>query len=200
MAAAPAALLCRVVAELGQLRRRVKDNSDARSPQQLVNVLYALMACVSLLHERAHESLIEQLLYLPIWESPKAGPSPCSLLALLIGPRSLHAAASAAGPAALVSGGSVRRRLGAARPECSRERRDNAALHSYCPSILHWPQPGKRMSQLDAGGGRLVSRLSVCPPFWPDRRFARQRSSSSPTWWWPTARWCTSAWCSWSIC
>lgn len=49
------------------------DRNVALAVQQLGNMLVALSAHVSLLHERLHEALLSQVLGLQLWTAPQVG-------------------------------------------------------------------------------------------------------------------------------
>ena len=63
------------------------DEEAVPAVQQLANMLVALSAHVSLLHERLHEALLTQILGLQLWTAPQVGAARCPLWAQYIGPR-----------------------------------------------------------------------------------------------------------------
>ena len=99
-------LLCSLVRELRQLKQQVAlsaaselqaaehgaaddvgaDEEAVPAVQQLANMLVALSAHVSLLHERLHEALLTQILGLQLWTAPQVGVLPCVLCAQSSGP------------------------------------------------------------------------------------------------------------------
>ena len=58
--------------------RTVKDQAlrdgNEEQVEQLISILDALTACVSSLHERSHETLIHELLTIPIWKACQVRP------------------------------------------------------------------------------------------------------------------------------
>lgn len=80
--------MCSLVRELRQLKEQLalsveeaalggaadeEDADSALARQQLANMLVALSAHVSLLHERVHEALLSQVLGIQLWTSPQVG-------------------------------------------------------------------------------------------------------------------------------
>lgn len=73
-------------AEQGAADEAGAEEEAVPAVQQLANMLVALSAHVSLLHERLHEALLTQILGLQLWTAPQVGAPPCPLFAHCFGP------------------------------------------------------------------------------------------------------------------
>jgi hypothetical protein len=94
--------MCSLVRELRQLKEQValsaahelqaQQEADEAEPdeaamvavQQLANMLLALSAHVSLLHERLHEALLTQILGLQLWTLPQVSAQICPCSAVIV--------------------------------------------------------------------------------------------------------------------
>lgn len=59
-----------MVEELSQLKRSIKSLDEDRT-SYLVSILCSLAACLSLINQQAHESLLSEVLGLPLWNTAR---------------------------------------------------------------------------------------------------------------------------------
>lgn len=60
-------VLCSLVNQVRSIKGLALGGKDEEQAEHLTSILDALTACVSTLHERKHEALLNEVLNIPIW-------------------------------------------------------------------------------------------------------------------------------------